>query len=134
MKLPRTTIKQLLQCFLFAITTLTSLYSCNRSSANIEAHSAPVSLPVIEIKMLPATTSRDYSSTLEGKVNVEIRPQVDGYIEKIFVDEGAYVKAGQQLFKINDRVYRERLNNARSVVLAARAVLKRAQVEVDKLI
>jgi membrane fusion protein (multidrug efflux system) len=66
-------------------------------------------------------------------VNVEIRPQVDGYIEKIFVDEGAYVKAGQPLFKINERVYREQLNNARSILMAARANLRRAQVEVDKL-
>jgi membrane fusion protein (multidrug efflux system) len=115
------------------ITTVFFIYSCNNSSASNEAPPPPVALPVIEIKMLPATTYREYSSTLEGKVNVEIRPQVDGYIEKIFVDEGAYVKAGQPLFKINDRVYREQLNNAKSVLMAARANLKRAQVEVDKL-
>jgi membrane fusion protein (multidrug efflux system) len=91
-------------------------------------------LPVIELQPQAATTYRDYSATLEGKVNVEIRPQVDGYIEKIFVDEGAYVKAGQPLFKINARVYREQLNNAQSALMAAQSNLERAQVEVDKLV
>src|SRR3954463_604575 len=109
-------------------------YSCTNTAATAETVQPPASLPVIEIKTLPATTYRDYSATLEGKVNVDVRPQVDGYIEKIFVDEGAYVKAGQPLFKINARVYREQLNNAQSALMAARSNLERAQVEVDKLI
>lgn len=132
MKLQTTVKKRLL--FLLFITTIIFHYGCNNSTATAEAVQPPVILPVVEIKTLPATTYREYSATLEGKVNVEIRPQVDGYIEKIFADEGAYVKAGQRLFKINDRVYREQLNNAQSALMAARSNLERAQVEVDKLI
>jgi len=66
-------------------------------------------------------------------VNVEIRPQVEGYLEKIYVDEGAYVKAGQLLFKIDPRVYDEQLNNAKSNLLAAQANMEKAKVEVDRL-
>src|SRR3954463_4398509 len=109
-------------------------YSCTNTAATAETVQPPASLPVIEIKTLPASTYRDYSATLEGKVNVEIRPQVDGYIEKIFVDEGAFVKAGQPLFKINAQVYREQLNNAQSALMVARSNLERAQVEVDELL
>lgn len=129
-----TTAKKRVLFIFLLIPAIVFHHSCNNSTAIAEERTAPVILPVFEIKTLPATTFRDYSATLEGKVNVEIRPQVDGYIEKIFVDEGAYVKAGQLLFKINERVYREQLNNARSALMAARSNLDRAQVEVDKLV
>lgn len=93
----------------------------------------PPELPVIAVPTAPATTYRDYQAALEGKVNVEIRPQVDGFLEKIYVDEGAYVKAGQPLFKINARVFEEVNNNAKSALAAAQANVQRAKVEVDRL-
>ncbi|WP_232825977.1 efflux RND transporter periplasmic adaptor subunit [Chitinophaga alhagiae] len=81
----------------------------------------------------PATTYLEFPASLEGKVNVDVRPQVSGYLEKIFVDEGAYVKAGQPLFKIDPKVYAEQLNSAASNQLAAQANVEKAQVEVDRL-
>ena len=134
MNLSQTVAKKRILFILLLIPAIVFHQSCTNSPANAEAHIAPVVLPVFEIKTLPATTYQEYSATLEGKVNVELRPQVDGYIQKIFADEGAYVKAGQPLFKINARVYREQLNNAQSALMAARSNLERAQVEVDKLI
>jgi membrane fusion protein (multidrug efflux system) len=58
---------------------------------------------------------------------------VEGYLEKIYVDEGAYVRTGQPLFKIDARVFNEALNNAKSSLLAAQANVAKAQVEVDRL-
>lgn len=111
----------------------TIMYSCSNSSATPEMHQQVMQLPVIPVTATSATTFREYPAALEGKVNVEIRPQVEGYLEKIFVDEGSYVKAGQPLFKIDPRVYNEALNNARSSLLAAQANVAKAQVEVDRL-
>lgn len=112
------------------------LYSCGSSAAPGAAFGAPPppQLPIIAVTVAPGTTYKEYSATLEGKVNVEIRPQVEGFLEKIYVDEGAYVKAGQPLFKIDARVYNEQLNSAQSSVLAAQANVQKAQVEVDRLI
>jgi membrane fusion protein (multidrug efflux system) len=111
----------------------TTLYSCANSSATPEMHQQAMSLPVVAVTSTTATTYREYPASLEGKVNVEMRPQVEGYLEKIYVDEGAYVKAGQPLFKIDARMYNEALNNAKSSLLAAQANVSRAQVEVDRL-
>ena len=108
------------------------LYACNSSSGN-PGQMPPPQLPVISVSSAPATTYQEFPATLEGKVNVEIRPQVEGYIEKIYVDEGAYVKAGQLLFKIDPRVYGQQLNNATSNLAAAQANMERAKVEVDRL-
>ena len=90
-------------------------------------------LPVLTIRNDSATTYKDYTASLEGKINVEIRAQVDGYLNKIFVDEGSYVKAGQPLFKIDDHTYVEQLNTATANLHAAEAAMNSAQIEVDKL-
>lgn len=121
---------------LAAFAIITGVYSCSSSSAAPENYAggmAAPQLPVITITTASATTHNLYPASLEGKVNVEIRPQVEGYLEKIYVDEGAYVKAGQPLFKINDRVYSEELNNAKSSLAAALANMQKAQVEIDRL-
>ncbi len=109
-------------------------YSCSDSSANTGMPQMPApALPVLSVNVVPATTWQEYAASLEGKTNVEIRPQVDGYLEKIYVEEGAYVKAGQPLFKINDRPYQEQLSNAKASLVSALANLDRTQVEIDRL-
>jgi membrane fusion protein (multidrug efflux system) len=119
---------------LTAISVATVLYSCANSAATPGMpQQPPPALPVYPVTTTTATTFREYPASLEGKVNVEIRPQVQGYLEKIFVDEGAYVRVGQPLFRIDARIYNEALNNAKSSLLAAQANVSRAQVEVDRL-
>jgi membrane fusion protein, multidrug efflux system len=98
-----------------------------------QAAPPPQSLPVLPINSSAATTFLEYSATIEGKTNVEIRPQVSGYLDKIYVEEGAYVTAGQPLFKINDRPYDEQVNNAQANVLAAKANMEKASIEVNRL-
>jgi membrane fusion protein (multidrug efflux system) len=79
------------------------------------------------------TTYQEYPASIEGTVNVEVRPQVSGALDKVFVDEGAFVNAGQPIFKINEQPYRAALNNALASLHAAEAALGNAQIEVDKL-
>ena len=98
-----------------------------------EKKAMPV-LPVMTVTLGDATVSREYSSLLEGKVNVEIRPQVDGTLQNIYVDEGAFVKAGQPLFTIDDRVYREQYNSALASQHAAEASLVVATLNEEKLV
>lgn len=82
---------------------------------------------------MPATTYQEFSALLEGNRDIEIRPQVEGYLDHIYVDEGAHVKKGQLLFRINDRNYREQLNNARASLAVAKANLVNAEINVAKL-
>ena len=113
------------------LSLLVLLYSCAQKPAATAP--PPVQLPVISVVSAPANTYQDFSANLEGTLNVDIRPQVDGYLEKIYVDEGAYVKAGQPLFKINDRVYAEQSNNSRSGLDVAEANMQKALVEIERL-
>jgi len=93
----------------------------------------PRSLPVVTVSKRPFTMYREYTANLEGSNDIEIRPQVSGYIEKIFVDEGAFVKKGQPIFKINDLPYQEALNNASAALAVARANQASAKINMNKL-
>lgn len=79
-----------------------------------------------------ATIRNEYASAIEGLSNIEIRPQVNGYLQKIFVDEGDYVRAGQTLFKIEDRIFREQLTNAKAALAVAESNLLTAKIELDR--
>jgi len=109
------------------------LQSCHSSEANTGYAMPTPSLPVITLADFPFTSYQEYSASLEGSKDVEIRPQVNGYLDKIFVDEGAQVRKGQPLFQINDRPYLEALNNAKAALAAAKANLASAEINVNKL-
>src|SRR5258706_1496118 len=123
-----------IQLTLLVVPTAIILYACNSSSGNSGyMMPPPQTLPVITVSNMPVTTYQEYSASLEGSKDIEIRPQVDGYIERIFVDEGAHVRKGQPLFRINSRTYISQLNNAKASLAAARANLVNAQINVSKL-
>jgi membrane fusion protein (multidrug efflux system) len=116
---------------LITLSLLALLIGCSEKPA---APPAPLPLAeVITVTNAPATTGHDYTASIQGKVDVEIRPQVDGFLDNVLVDEGAFVKAGQPLFKINDQPFREQLNSAAANLQAARAAITNAQLEIDKL-
>jgi membrane fusion protein (multidrug efflux system) len=116
------------------ISVLITLHSCNNTGAGAGYLAPPPpTLPVISVTERPFTTYREYTASLEGSNDIEIRPQVNGYIEKIFVDEGAFVRKGQPLFKINDQPYIEALNNANASLAVAKANQASAEINVNKL-
>ena len=104
-----------------------------KGGKDVKKQEQPV-LSVMQVSSSQATVITGYSALLEGKVNVEIRPQVDGVLQRIFVDEGSFVKAGQSLFKIDDSLYRELYNSALASQHAAEARVTVAQLDMDKLV
>jgi len=126
--------KDVIYLLLTIVAAAIILYACNSSSGSSGYQMPPPpALPVITVNIMPATTYQEFSASLEGSRVIEIRPQIDGYIEKIFVDEGAHVKKGQPLFQINSHTYLAQLNNAQASLAAAKANLANAQINVSKL-
>src|ERR1700709_2614642 len=115
------------------LSALFVLYSCHGPQTTAVLTMPPPALPVVTITDRPFTTFRDYTATLEGSNDIEIRPQVSGYIEKIYVDEGAYVKKGQPIFKIYDQPFIESMNNANASLAVAKANQANAEINVNKL-
>jgi membrane fusion protein, multidrug efflux system len=107
------------------------LLSCS-SQQQQQGAPPPPSLPVMAVTSGQQTVYQEYPASIEGIANVEIRPQVEGTLDVIYVDEGAKVTKGQPLFKINDRPYQEQLNQALANLHAAEAALVNAEIEVEK--
>ncbi|MBU0900923.1 MAG: efflux RND transporter periplasmic adaptor subunit [Gammaproteobacteria bacterium] len=55
----------------------------------------------------------------------EVRPQVNGIIQKRLFDEGSEVKAGQQLYQIDGSVYGAALKSAEASVASSRSLAER---------
>ncbi|PWT95600.1 MAG: efflux transporter periplasmic adaptor subunit [Bacteroidetes bacterium] len=110
-----------------------ALQSCNTANSAPAAEMSAPSLPVISVNNYPVTIYKEFTASLEGNRDIEIRPQVDGYLDKIFVDEGAAVHKGQTLFHIDARPYQEQLNTAYANLQSAKAAMENAFINVEKL-
>ncbi|MDH6250880.1 membrane fusion protein (multidrug efflux system) [Chryseobacterium sp. H1D6B] len=115
------------------ISSIILLQNCTKAAENSNQAPPAPALPVYTVITSSASTYQEFPTALEGKNNVEIRSQVDGYLDKIYVEEGAYVRAGQALFKIDSRAYGEQMNMAQANLQAANANIQKAKVEVDRL-
>ncbi|RYG01617.1 MAG: efflux RND transporter periplasmic adaptor subunit, partial [Chitinophagaceae bacterium] len=129
------TVKQFNQVKTMLIISLLSitLVSCKSSPDQAAAAPPPPVLPVSLVNESTETTFIEYPASIQGAIDIDVRPQVSGYLQSVLVNEGAYVSAGQTLFKINENPYREALNNAKASLHAAEAAILNAQLEVDKL-
>ena len=116
-----------------ALLILVALGSCNIFGApKPKAQNSP-SLPVYRVDTATAVVTKDFLGTIEGKGNVEIRPQVEGQLEAIYVDEGDFVQKGQRLFRINPQPYQELLNNAVANENVEKAKLENARIELERI-
>lgn len=83
------------------------------------------------IKMDTSIT-KEYVSQIKSVRNIELRTQEKGYIQKIYVDEGQSVKAGQLLFKIMPTMYQSELLQAQAEEKAAQIELQNTKTLSDK--
>jgi len=111
---------------LSALAAFSLLASCGKKQEQAAPPQGPAPFPVQTVSRQDAVVNEEYTANLEGQQNVEIRPKVNGFIQKIYVDEGQEVKKGQLLFKLETQT----LNQDAA---AAKAAVNAAQVEVDRL-
>lgn len=88
---------------------------------------------VLTVQPRAATTFTDFPATIQGQEIVEIRPMVDGYLEAIYVQEGATVKKGQLLFKIKNPQYEQAVVTANAAIKIAIADVNAAKMDVEKV-
>ena len=81
-------------------------------------------------------TSIERKTVVTGKVipedEVEIKPQIQGIIDVIFVEEGDLVKTGDLLAKIKVVPNEQNLNSAEGRLANSRIVLKNAHIEFNR--
>lgn len=110
--------------------------ACNNGDASAESQARAPEMPeypVLSMSQRKTTLFNDYPATLQGEQNIEIRPKIDGYIESIYVDEGATVKKGQLLFRINAPQYEQLVRTAQAAINISQAEVNSAKMQVEKV-
>ncbi len=114
----RTTITQLRQIALFAV-GVSLLTACGNSQGGMKLGDSEYAVMTVNSSSSDQTTS--YPATIRGTQDIEIRPQVSGFIVKLCVDEGATVRKDQSLFEIDPTQYKAAYNQAKAAVEMAQA-------------
>ncbi|MNJ85360.1 Multidrug resistance protein MdtE precursor [compost metagenome] len=112
--------------------TLTVLQSCGEEPQGMPP-SAPVQVDFENLQPVSAQIESKYPGAIEGKVNVDIKAQITGYLENIYVKEGDYVQKGQTLFKIKGDVYNEQVRTSQAMLNAALSAEENARIELEKI-
>ena len=96
-----------------------TLFACSGNRQTMQMGVPDYAVATVEPQSITLSTSR--SGTFEGRQDIEIRPNVSGFITQVCVDEGATVKKGEVLFVIDPVQYEEAVNVARAAVEVAKA-------------
>jgi membrane fusion protein (multidrug efflux system) len=92
----------------------------------------PVNVKVQQIIETNAVYYDEYPATVVAINQVELRPQVNGYITGIHFVEGEHVKKGQQLYSIDQQQYEAGYQQSLANVAVQQANLDRAKKDVDR--
>ena len=76
---------------------------------------------VMTVSTTTSDQSTSYPATIRGTQDIEVRPQVSGFVVKLCVDEGATVRKGQALFQIDPTQYAAAVRQAKAAVEMAKA-------------
>jgi membrane fusion protein (multidrug efflux system) len=113
------------------------LFSCGgdqqQPGGGFNTNAPAPSLKVMALQPRSVTLNSEYPASIQGQQDIEIRPKVDGFVEKVYVDEGSIVKRGQLLFQLNNPQYAQDVRTAEAGIKTAEADVNTARLQVEKV-
>jgi len=122
------------QIFTALVSAVLLLHALGCSNGKVRA-AAPPPPPVVEVAPViqkDVPVQGEWVGTLEGYVNAQISPQVNGYLIRQDYHEGAFVKKGQVLFEIDPRPFQAVLDQAKAQLAQAEAQMANAETNVKR--
>jgi membrane fusion protein (multidrug efflux system) len=106
--------------------------NASRTAAAPPGNAAPPEVGIItlhpeRVPFIASVPGRTIASAVS-----EIRPQVNGIIQKRVFKEGSEVKAGDVLYQIDERLYRAAVDSAQASIAKAQATITNAQADFDR--
>jgi membrane fusion protein, multidrug efflux system len=110
-----------------------SISSCNSNKSKEKEIVILENIPVLELTSKTIEFPKTYVCEIQAVQFVEIRAKVEGYVDRIYVDEGQFVKKGQNLFQLSSLEFTEMVNSANAKLAQAQAEAQAATVEMQRL-
>ncbi len=105
------------------------LISCQPKPA---APILPTPVNLLTVTSQPVLYYDKFPATTQALSQVDLRPQVQGYITGIFFTEGSHVKKGQKLYEIDEQMYKQNQQAAAANLKVAEGNLEQAQQDADR--
>lgn len=116
----------------FAALAMVGLAACGEPPAPPPPPPAEVS--VLEVKPQTLSLALEYPAQLRGVREVEVRARVSGILLERRYEQGAHVKAGEVLFRIDPDQFRAEAARARAELGVQQANLNQARREQDRIL
>jgi RND family efflux transporter MFP subunit len=117
---------------LWALLALASSVFLGCRSPNAASPPPPAEVEVVGVVQQDVPIYGEWVTTLDGYVNAQIQPQVNGYLIKQSYKEGSFVRKGQILFEIDPRPFQAVLDQANAQLAQAEAQLGKTKLDVDR--
>ena len=114
---------------------LLTVLTCALGAACAKKEAPPAVIPDVQVTDVIQRDEPIYSEwigTLDGFVNAEIHPKIEGYLLKQAYKEGTLVKQGDTLFQIDPRQFQAALDQAKGVQARSQASLAKAKLDVER--
>jgi len=115
-----------------AFALLLLVASCGNKNQQGMQGPPPVSVVTQEVSLGDASYYDEYPATVKALSEVELRPQVSGYISGIHFKEGEEVKKGQKLYTIDQQQSEAAYQQALANLSVQEANLDKAQKDVER--
>ncbi|RZK78064.1 MAG: efflux RND transporter periplasmic adaptor subunit [Pedobacter sp.] len=116
----------------FVILGTVLLYSCGNKQQAPQGPPPATSVTTYTVSKKAVTETLNYPGKVTGLREVELRANVNGYITRIFFQEGAVVNKGQKLYEIDRTQYLAAYNSALASVKSAQALLERSKKDLER--
>jgi len=115
---------------LLALVASSVFLGCQSERAGSPA--PPSDVEVVAVVQEDVPIYGEWVATLDGYVNAQIQPQVNGYLVKQSYKEGSFVRKGQVLFEIDPRPFQAVLDQAKAQLAQAEAQSGKTKLDVDR--
>jgi len=118
-----------------ALTALASLLlvgGCQNGQGRQTAPPAVPEVATVKVSMESVALTTELPGRTSAYRVAEIRPQVNGLIQKRMFTEGSHVRAGQVLYQIDPAPFQAVLDNAKAAVAKAEASLQAARARAER--
>lgn len=116
---------------LFAAAVMLS--GCQDEQATVPAAEQQIpQVGIVTLEAEPFALTTELPGRAQAYRIAEVRPQVDGIIQKRLFTEGSEVKAGQQLYQIDDAIYQATYKSAQASLASTKSLTDRYALLVEE--
>lgn len=105
---------------------------CNEDKQQAVMPQRTVEVDVITLQTHPETLELELPGRTSAFRTAEVRPQVNGIIQKRLFQEGSEVKAGQLLYQIDPATYQAQYDSAKAALAKAVATEKSTKLKAER--